>query len=89
MPFKIVEFQTTPNPNAIKCVLDSSPSPDGMRSYTAPDQAAGDPLGTALFAIPGVRNVLIHDGWISIGKTQEADWRTVKAALRKVLGDAA
>jgi hypothetical protein len=88
MPFSVVEFQPTPNPNALKCVLDRSPSPGGMRSYTSPDRARGDPLGLALLAIPGVRNVLIHDGWISVGKTNEAEWRTLKPAIKKVLGEA-
>lgn len=40
-------------------------------------------------AIPGVRNVLIHDEWISIGKLPESDWKTVKAAVKRVLHGAA
>jgi hypothetical protein len=89
MGYRVLEFAATPNPNALKCVLDGSPAPQSPRSYvgTGPD-AAVDPLGAALMAVPGVRNVLIHDGWVSVGKTPEADWKPIKAAVKQVLGDA-
>lgn len=88
MPYAVVSFQETPNPNAIKCVLDKSPAPRKPRSYSSPEQTQGDPLGAALLAIPGVQNVLIHDGWISVGKSASTDWKSVKAAVKKVLGEA-
>lgn len=89
MAYRIIEFVATPNPNALKCVLDVSPAPNGPRSYVnkAPD-AAADPLGAALMQIAGIRNILIHDGWISIGKDPAADWRSLKAAVKKVLSEA-
>ena len=58
------------------------------RRERAAEDAAADPLGAALMAIPGVRNVLIHDGWISVGKQPDAEWRSVKAAVKRVLGAA-
>jgi len=88
VPYVVTEFVTTPNPNALKCVLDVSPAPGGPRSYTRAEDAAADPLGAALMAIPGVRNVLIHDGWISVGKTPDAEWKRVKADVKRVLGAA-
>jgi len=88
VPYQIVEFQATPNPNAVKCVLDSSPTAGSMRSYSSAAQAGDDPLGSALFAIPGVTNLLIHDGWIAVGKDPGVDWKSVKAGIKKVLGEA-
>ncbi len=88
VPYTVTEFVTTPNPNAVKCVLDRSPAPDGPRSYVRAEDASGDPLGAALMAIPGVRNVLIHDGWVSVGKAPDAEWKGVKAAVKRVLGSA-
>ena len=37
------EFRDTPNPNAVKCLLDRSIG-EGMRSYFDATQAAGDPV---------------------------------------------
>jgi len=88
MPYVVVEFQSTPNPNAVKCVLDRSPAPGGPRSYAAAPDPAVDPLGAALFGVEGVTNVLIHDGWITVGKAAGTEWKGVKAGVRRVLGGA-
>lgn len=107
MALEIVEYQETPNPNALKCVLSSPPLPPPppppppssspppqsntaakLRSYTSPEQAATDPLASAIFAIAGIRNVLIHDAWLTIGKLPEYDWKTIKSQLTKVLSNA-
>lgn len=88
MGYTVTEFQTTPNPNALKCILSASPAPQGPRSYLTKEAAANDPLAAALFAIPGVRNLLIHHGWITIGKDPAADWKPLKRELQRVLKDA-
>ncbi len=77
-------FQTTPNPNAIKCVVEGVIS-DRPRSYFKAADAGGDALALALFAIPGVTNVLIQDTWLTVCKTPEAEWRGIKAGVEKVL----
>jgi hypothetical protein len=101
VPLIVKEYQSTPNPNALKCVVDRAiaplPGPPAtLRSYSSPAAAASDPLATALFAIPGVRSVLVHapgrdssrePGWISINKSADADWRTLKPAIERVLQD--
>lgn len=85
MPFRVIEFQSTPNPNAVKCVLDASPAPDGPRSYSSADAARGDPVGRPLMAVPGVVHVLIHDGWVSVVKSAGAEWRTVRKGIAAAL----
>ncbi|MFZ2874808.1 MAG: NifU N-terminal domain-containing protein [Phycisphaerales bacterium] len=88
MPYRVTKFLSTPNPNALKCELDRSPAPDRPRSYTQGDQAQDDPLASSLLAIPGVANLLIHDGWITVGKFTDASWSTLKPRITRVLGDA-
>lgn len=85
MPHRVVQFEPTPNPNALKCVLEPALPPGAPRSYFAPEQAAGDPLGAALMAIPGVRTVLINGAWVTVNKRPEADWGAVRAAVARVL----
>jgi len=86
MAYRVTQFVETPNPNAVKCVLDASPAPDRPRAYEAGQAAADDPLASALLAIPGVRNILIHDGWITVGKVPETTWATLKPEIKRVLG---
>lgn len=91
MPPSVKSFQPTPNPNALKCVLegrlDVAPSPK-PRSYARPQDAADDPLARALLAIPGVTNVLIHPDWITINRAPDAEWAPIKAAVTRALRDA-
>jgi hypothetical protein len=87
MPFRVTEYVTTPNPNAVKCVLDASPG-STPRSYFSAAQAAGDPLARALFEVPGVVNLLIHDGWITVSKSSDANWKTIKKGVESVLASA-
>lgn len=87
MPYRVTRFEETPNPNAVKCVLDASPT-ERPRSYFDAASAADDPLASALFAVEGVTNVLIHQGWISVCKTPGVRWRDVKAGVSEVLARA-
>ena len=88
MPAPTIRFEPTPNPNAVKCVVE--PGPGAIRSYFRPEQAAGDELGEALFAIEGVTNVLIHEGFVSVGKRPDAAWgpirRGIVGAIERTLG---
>lgn len=86
MPYRITRVERTPNPNAIKCLVE--PGPGAIRSYFNAEQAAGDPLASALFAVEGVTNVLIHQAFISINKAPDADWAPVRRGIEQALADA-
>jgi hypothetical protein len=87
MGFKITEFETTPNPNAVKCWLDR-PISEGPRSFLEAGAAADDPIAAALFAEVEVTNLLFNGDWVTINKTPSASWKTVKAAVKRVLAAA-
>lgn len=90
MGYRVSEWQGTPNPNAMKCLVEPATSSalatGGVRAYRTPDAARDDPLGRALMSVEGVTNVLIHDGWITIGKAPGASWRAVKAGVERACG---
>jgi NFU1 iron-sulfur cluster scaffold homolog, mitochondrial len=87
MPFAVTEFETTPNPNALKCWLDR-PISDGPRSFLNAELAATDPVAAALFSRAGVTNVYFNGNWITVNKPADANWTTIKHKVRKVLEDA-
>lgn len=88
MGWKVTQFQDTPNPNALKCVLDRAIA-ESPKSYSTPEAAAGDPVATRLFAIPGVVNLLVHPTWITVNKSPDSTWKTLKPAIAKALGELA
>ena len=87
MSFQVTRFEDTPNPNAVKGGL-ARPIGDRPRSFLNAGMAAADPLATALFEEAGVCTALFNGEWVSVNKPAEADWETVKSAVRKVLGRA-
>lgn len=84
MPHAITRFQDTPNPNALKCILEP-PLPEPIRSYRSREQAGDDPLARALFQVPGVTGVLLSGGWMTVNKEDGAAWPAVKEGVAEVL----
>jgi len=87
MPFTVTSFESTPNPNAIKCLVSPSPT-IRPRSYFSSDTASDDPLASALFAIDGVTNVLVHAEFVTVSKEPQATWAGLRAKIERVLRDA-
>lgn len=83
----MVKYQETPNPNALKCILDRSAGPS-IRSYSNAAQAEGDAIARRLFAVPGVTNILINDGWITVNKSADSTWKSVKPGIERALAEA-
>ncbi len=81
---RIVRFESTPNPNALKCVADRALS-ETPRSYRAPPDPETDPLGAEVFALPGVVNLLILHDWLTVNRAPEADWKPIKAGVRRAV----
>lgn len=83
MPYTITKVETTPNPNARKLIVE--PSPGAIRSYFKADDAINDPLGHALFSIPGITNVLIHTKFISVCVSPGTNWKPITKAIEATL----
>ena len=73
-----IETEGTPNPATLKFL----PGRDVMGTTTAdfagPDLAARSPLATALFALPGVARVFLGGDFITVTKSDLADWQALR-----------
>ncbi len=88
MGYDIVQFESTPNPNAVKIWLDQ-PISDRPRSFLNAEMASEDPIARDLFEQAGIVTALFNGQWLSVNKSPEADWPTVKKNVRAVLAKAA
>ena len=84
MSFNVTSFESTPNPNAVKCWLDR-PISDGPRSFLNAESAAADPVARALFTEAGATTVLFNGEWLTVNKPPDAAWPNVKATIKRVL----
>lgn len=82
---KVTSVQPTPNPNALKFLLDQRILAAGTRNYARVAEAVDDPLATALFGIDGIDTVFLCDNFVTISMLESADWRGVHDTVVKLL----
>ena len=87
MAFRVREIQPTPNPNAAKFCLDR-PISEQTISFLNPEQGRGHPLAERLFAIPGVRSLLLLGDFVTVNKAADVDWSDIAPRVKAVLAEA-
>jgi hypothetical protein len=85
--FSVTDVLQTPNPNAMKFMLDR-PISEGTVSFLSAEQAQNHPIALRLFAIPGVRSLLLLGDFVTVNKSAEAAWPAIKKKVRQVLAEA-
>ena len=85
---RIAEIEFTPNPNARKFILRDPLTYGVTRSYENAEQARGDELAEALFAIPHVTNVFYVDHWLTVTQDGKAHWPDLLRQLAVPIRDA-
>ena len=86
MAFRVLEVQPTPNPNALKFVLDRSIT-EQPTSFLAAGAAVGHPIAGRLFAIPGVNSLLLLGDFVTVNKSPDANWADIKPRVQRVLSE--
>ncbi|MEO0982242.1 MAG: NifU family protein [Pseudomonadota bacterium] len=74
-----IQTEPTPNPDTIKFLPGRDVAGTaGPFDYPTAEAAAQSPMALSLFALDGVARVFLGADFVSISKTEEADWRHVK-----------
>lgn len=84
---KVIRYESTPNPDALKLVLDA-PICRGPRSFLSAEDAEGDPIAGPLFATGLVRAILINTDWMTLNRLPGSPWPGLKAEAERVLAAA-
>jgi hypothetical protein len=84
LPYEVREVQPTPNPNAVKFVLDRVIA-DRPTSFLDPASGKDHPIASRLFAIPGVTSLLILGDFVTVNKRPEARWAEIKSKVERTL----
>ena len=73
-----IQTQPTPNPATLKFLPGQEVSPATPYEFISQDEAAASPLASALFVITGVKTVFLGNDFVSITKSEDADWAVLK-----------
>ena len=77
--------EETPNPHALKFIVDRVLNPGPPRSYRRPEDAADDPLAAALFAAGPVTSVLVVSDFVTVNKKTSARWKALRPKIEAAL----
>jgi Fe-S cluster biogenesis protein NfuA len=83
--FVEVYAESTPNPAAMKFVVNRILLSEGVVEYFKKEDAGICPLAFQLFDFTGVKAVFITSNFITITKTNEIDWYDVLAIFREFI----
>lgn len=81
---KVTEIQPTPNPNALKFMLDG-PCSDAPISFFNAASAADHPLARTLFAVDGVASLLLLGDFLTVNKQPDTRWEQIIPAVKKII----
>jgi Fe-S cluster biogenesis protein NfuA len=71
---KVINIEPTPNPDALKFIVQPAILRSGTRSFKDFASAIGDPLASAIFALGSVTSVFYMDRFVTVNKEAKAEW---------------
>ncbi len=77
----VQDVDLTPNPQALKFILNEKLLQRETRNFQSKDEAVNDPLAKGIFEIPGVVSVFYMDKFITIEKEPKANWGQIQRPL--------
>ncbi len=80
-------IQSTPNPNALKFVLNMPVKMEGKVTYKSVADCTHNPLAAALFTVPSVVEVYFFDNYITVTQDGNVDWDVIEDQIKKVILD--
>jgi Fe-S cluster biogenesis protein NfuA len=78
-------IQSTPNPNALKFVLNVPVKTQGKVTYKNAGQCKFNPMAAALFTLPHITEVYFFDNYVTVTQDGNADWEHIEEQIKKVI----
>jgi Fe-S cluster biogenesis protein NfuA len=81
----LIRAQDTPNPNAIKFIINYALKSKGNATFTQREQCQGLPLAEALFDILGVEQIYFFQNTLTLTHTEELPADMVKEQVNSII----
>lgn len=79
-------IQSTPNPNALKFVVNRPLKTTGNFTYKTADQCEHNPLAKAIFELDGaISEVYFFDNYVTVTQNGSADWDGLEEKIQKTV----
>lgn len=84
---ELIHIELTPNPCAIKFVLNIEVSPSKPQTFLSIEECSSSSLARKLFSVEGVEMVFFGANFITVAKTQEAVWEIIQPQTTLIISD--
>ena len=84
---KVTNIEPTPNPDALKFIVQKPILQSGVRSFRDFGSAVGDPRASAIFALGKVTSVFYMDRFVTVNKEPSAEWSDLIDAICEAVED--
>jgi Fe-S cluster biogenesis protein NfuA len=78
-------IQSTPNPNALKFILNVPVKTEGKVTYKNASACSHNPMAAALFSIPNITEVYFFDNYVTVTQDGTADWDQIEEQIKKII----
>ena len=76
-------IQSTPNPNALKFVLNVPVKTEGKVTYKTPEECHTNPLARQLFTIPNIAELYFFENYITVTQDGAGDWDVLEEQIKQ------
>ncbi len=85
MKVKVVDIESTPNPDALKFCVDTKLIEKGTRSFANMEAAKKDLIADALFKLRHTETVFYMDQFITVSKNPDASWSMIMDDIKSTI----
>jgi Fe-S cluster biogenesis protein NfuA len=79
-------IQSTPNPNALKFVVNKPVKSEGNFTYKRPEECEGNPLAKAIFELnSAIKEVYFFDNYITVTQDGSIDWEDLESKIKTII----
>ena len=82
-----IETEGTPNPATLKFLPGRDVMGGGTADFPSAEAAIRSPLATAIFILPGVARVFLGSDFVTVTKTDEISWQSLKPQILAAIMD--
>ena len=80
-----LQVQSTPNPNALKFVLNVPVKTEGKLAYKNAEECHTNPLARLLFSIPHISEVYFFENYITVTQDGTGDWDVLEEQIKTTI----
>jgi len=80
-----LQIQSTPNPNALKFVLNVPVKTEGKATFHNAQECQNNPMAEALLTIDHVKEVYFFDNYVTVTQDGEGDWDALEEKIKSTV----